>query len=71
MRSEEEKVRQQELESIEGFYKDKFEMLAEDMKEQKRKIKIQQDESKKRLRVVKSQLSKKLENEIKDLQVST
>lgn len=69
MRGDEEKVRKQELESIEQFYKDKFDMLADDMKQQKAVIKVNQDEGKKRLRSVKTELSKRLENEIKEMQV--
>jgi len=68
MRAEEEKVRQKELEAIEKFYQDKFELLAEDMERQKKKISENQKESKKRLRSVKSELNKRLENEIKDMQ---
>ena len=69
MRAEEEKVRQKELEAIEKFYQDKFELLAEDMEKQKKKISENQRESKKRLRSVKSELNRRLENEIKDMQV--
>ena len=69
MRGEQEKIRKQELESIEQFYKDKFDMLADDIKNQKDKIKINQDESKKHLRAVKTELSKRLETEIKEMQV--
>ena len=69
MRAEEEKVRQKELEAIEKFYQDKFELLAEDMEKQKKKISENQKESKKRLRSVKSELNRRLENEIKDMQV--
>ena len=37
MRAEENKKREAELQSIENFYRDKFEILAEDMKVQKEK----------------------------------
>merc|ERR1719238_466942 len=68
MRCEEDKKRQIELESIEQFYKDKFDMLADDMADQKTKIELSQAESKKKLRTVKKELSRRLESEIKEMQ---
>merc|ERR1712062_58693 len=68
MRDAENKKRETELESIENFYKDKFDMLAEDMKKQKERNKIMEKHNKQYLSSVKSGLSKKLENEIKEMQ---
>ena len=68
MRCEEDKKRQSELESIEQFYKDKFDMLADDMANQKTMIQQSQAESKKKLRTVKKELSRRLESEIKEMQ---
>ena len=68
MRDAENKKRETELESIENFYKDKFDMLAEDMKKQKERNKITEKHNRQYLSSVKSGLSKKLEKEIKEMQ---
>ena len=68
MRAEENKKREAELQSIENFYRDKFEILAEDMKVQKEKNKAAEREHLRKISSAKSGLTKRLEEEIKEMQ---
>jgi len=68
MRAEENKKREAELQSIENFYRDKFEILAEDMKLQKEKNKVAEREHLRKISTAKSGLTKRLEEEIKEMQ---
>ena len=68
MREEENKKREAELQSIENFYRDKFEILASDMKIQKERNKAAEREHLRKISSAKSGLTKKLENEIKEMQ---
>ena len=68
MRAEENKKREAELQSIENFYRDKFEILAEDMKVQKEKNKLAEREHLRKISSAKSGLTKRLEEEIKEMQ---
>ena len=68
MRAEENKKREAELQSIENFYRDKFEILAEDMKVQKEKNKVAEREHLRKISSAKSGLTKRLEEEIKEMQ---
>ena len=68
MRAEENKKREAELQSIENFYRDKFEILAEDMKIQKEKNKAAEREHLRKISSAKSGLTKRLEEEIKEMQ---
>ena len=68
MRAEENKKREAELQSIENFYRDKFEILAEDMKVQKEKNKVAEREHLRKISNAKSGLTKRLEEEIKEMQ---
>ena len=68
MRAEENKKREAELQSIENFYRDKFEILAEDMKLQKEKNKMAEREHLRKISSAKSGLTKRLEEEIKEMQ---
>ena len=68
MRAVENERRENELQSIENFYKDKFDMLAESLKAQQALVKQQEKENHQTRQAAKAELTKRLEYELKDMQ---
>ena len=68
MRAAENERRENELQSIENFYKDKFDMLAESLKAQQALVKQQEKENHQTRQVAKAELTKRLECELRDMQ---
>ena len=68
MRRAEAERRENELQSIENFYKDKFDMLAESLKTQQEIVRKQEKENQRTRETAKNQLTKRLEQELKDMQ---
>lgn len=71
MRAKEDDARQQELDAVETHYNNQFEILADQMREEKNNIKKSQKESKRQLEKVKKTLRSQLESEIQELHVCT
>ncbi len=69
MRAKEDEARQKELDAIETHYNNQFEILADEMREQKKNIKTSQKDSKRQLEKVKKTLRNQLEGEIQELHV--
>jgi centrosomal protein CEP95 len=69
MRAKEDEARQTELDAVETHYNNQFEILADEMREQKNNIKKSQKESKRQLEKVKKTLRSQLESEIQELHV--
>lgn len=69
MRRAEAERRENELQSIENFYKDKFDMLAESLKTQQEIVRKQEKENQRTRETAKNQLTKRLEQELQDMQV--
>lgn len=69
MRRAEAERRENELQSIENFYKDKFDMLAESLKTQQEIVRKQEKENQRTREIAKNQLTKRLEQELQDMQV--
>lgn len=67
MRAKEDEARQKELDAIETHYNNQFEILADEMREQKKDIKTSQKDSKRQLEKVKKTLRNQLEGEIQEL----
>jgi len=67
MRAKEDEARQTELDAVETHYNNQFEILADEMREQKNNIKKSQKESKRQLEKVKKTLRSQLESEIQEL----
>lgn len=67
MRAKEDEARQKELDAIETHYNNQFEILADEMREQKKNIKTSQKDSKRQLEKVKKTLRNQLEGEIQEL----
>ena len=68
MRAVENERRENELQSIENFYKDKFDMLAESLKTQQALVKQQEKENHQTRQAAKAELTKRLEYELRDMQ---
>ena len=68
MRAAENERRENELQSIENFYKDKFDMLAESLKAQQALVKQQEKENHQTRQAAKAELTKRLEYELRDMQ---
>ena len=68
MRAAENERRENELQSIENFYKDKFDMLAESLKAQQALVKQQEKENHQTRQAAKAELTKRLECELRDMQ---
>ena len=68
MRAAEKERRENELESIENFYRDKFDMLAEGMKAQQAEIRCAEQENVRIRNRAKTDLIKRLERELKEMQ---
>ena len=69
MRQAEADRRENELASIENFYKDKFDMLAESLKGQQGLVRKQEKENRRERLTAKNELTKRLEQELQDMQV--
>ncbi|XP_058027261.1 centrosomal protein of 95 kDa isoform X2 [Ahaetulla prasina] len=67
-RAEQKKQYQDELQSMENYYKDQFAMLAEAVSEERREIQTRERAHTQTLNKVKRELRSKLEKEIKELQ---
>ncbi|XP_072501524.1 centrosomal protein of 95 kDa isoform X1 [Notamacropus eugenii] len=67
-REEQKKLHENELQSLENYYKDQFAMLAEAVTQERQEIKMREDAQTKTLHKMKRELRSKMEQEIQQLQ---